>query len=34
VRKAKASAAYASASAYLASGTVLMDEQDWYSQYE
>jgi predicted ATPase/signal transduction histidine kinase len=33
-RKAKASAAYASARAYLASGTVLMDEQDWYSQYE
>jgi predicted ATPase/signal transduction histidine kinase len=33
-RKAKASAAYASARAYLASGTALMDERDWTSQYE
>jgi predicted ATPase/signal transduction histidine kinase len=33
-RKAKASAAYASARAYLASGTALMDERDWSSQYE
>jgi predicted ATPase/signal transduction histidine kinase/CheY-like chemotaxis protein len=33
-RKAKASAAYASARAYLASGMVLLDERDWSSQYE
>jgi predicted ATPase len=33
-RKAKASAAYASARAYLASGMLLLDEQDWNSQYE
>jgi predicted ATPase/signal transduction histidine kinase len=33
-RKAKASAAYASARAYLASGTALMDERDWSRQYE
>ena len=33
-RKANASAAYASARAYLASGTALMDERDWSSQYE
>jgi predicted ATPase/signal transduction histidine kinase len=33
-RKAKASAAYASARAYLASGTALMDERDWSSQYK
>ena len=33
-RKAKASAAYASAGAYLASGMVLLDEGDWSSQYE
>jgi signal transduction histidine kinase/tetratricopeptide (TPR) repeat protein len=33
-RKAKASAAYASARAYLASGTALMDERDWTRQYE
>ena len=33
-RKAKASAAYASARAYLASGTALMDERDWSSQYQ
>src|SRR5271168_5134186 len=33
-RKAKASAAYASARAYLASGTALVDEPDWTSQYE
>jgi predicted ATPase/signal transduction histidine kinase len=32
-RKAKASAAYASARAYLASGTALMDERDWSIQY-
>jgi predicted ATPase/signal transduction histidine kinase len=33
-RKAKASAAYVSARAYLASGMALVDEQDWSSQYE
>ena len=33
-RKAKASAAYASARAYLASGMALVDEQDWSSRYE
>jgi predicted ATPase/signal transduction histidine kinase len=33
-RKAKASAAFASARAYLASGAALMDEGDWSSQYE
>jgi predicted ATPase/signal transduction histidine kinase len=33
-RKAKASAAYESARAYLASGTALMDERDWRHQYE
>ncbi|HKB84314.1 MAG TPA: GAF domain-containing protein, partial [Burkholderiales bacterium] len=33
-RKAKASAAYASACAYLAAGTALLDERDWSSQYE
>jgi predicted ATPase/signal transduction histidine kinase len=33
-RKAKASAAYASARAYLASGTALMDERDWSRHYE
>jgi PAS domain S-box-containing protein len=33
-RKAKASAAYASARAYLASGMVLLDERDWSGQYE
>jgi predicted ATPase/signal transduction histidine kinase len=33
-RKAKASAAYASALAYLATGTALVDERDWTSQYE
>jgi PAS domain S-box-containing protein len=33
-RKAKASAAYASARAYLASGMALVDERDWSSQYE
>jgi PAS domain S-box-containing protein len=33
-RKAKASAAYASASAYLAAGMALLDERDWGSQYE
>jgi PAS domain S-box-containing protein len=33
-QKAKASAAYASARAYLASGTALMDELDWSHQYE
>jgi len=32
-RKAKASAAYSSARAYLASGTALMDERDWSIQY-
>jgi PAS domain S-box-containing protein len=33
-RKAKASAAYASASTYLAAGMALLDERDWGSQYE
>jgi predicted ATPase/signal transduction histidine kinase/GAF domain-containing protein len=33
-RKAKASAAYASARAYLASGTALMDERDWSRHYQ
>jgi serine/threonine protein kinase/tetratricopeptide (TPR) repeat protein len=33
-RKAKASAAYASARAYLASGMELLDERDWSAQYE
>ncbi|HXC78384.1 MAG TPA: hypothetical protein VNU19_15210, partial [Candidatus Acidoferrum sp.] len=33
-RKAKASAAYASARAYLASGMALLDERDWSSRYE
>ncbi len=33
-RKAKASAAYASACAYLASGMVLLDERAWSGQYE
>jgi PAS domain S-box-containing protein len=33
-RKAKASAAYASACAYLAAGMALLDESDWSSQYE
>jgi predicted ATPase/signal transduction histidine kinase len=33
-RKARASAAYASARAYLVSGTALVDERDWSSQYE
>jgi len=33
-RKAKASAAHASARAYFASGTELMDERDWSIQYE
>ena len=33
-RKAKASAAYASACAYLAAGMALLDESDWGSQYE
>jgi predicted ATPase/signal transduction histidine kinase/GAF domain-containing protein len=33
-RKAKASAAYASARAYLASGMALLDERDWRSHYE
>ena len=33
-RKAKASAAYASARAYLAAGMALLDESDWGSQYE
>jgi predicted ATPase/signal transduction histidine kinase len=33
-QKAKASAAYASARAYLALGTALMDERDWRHQYE
>jgi predicted ATPase/signal transduction histidine kinase/GAF domain-containing protein len=32
-RKAKASAAYASARAYLASGMLLLGEQDWSGQY-
>jgi PAS domain S-box-containing protein len=33
-RKAKASAAYASACAYFAAGMALLDERDWSSQYE
>jgi predicted ATPase/signal transduction histidine kinase len=33
-RKAKASAAYASARAYFASGIALLDERDWESQHE
>ncbi|WP_334403521.1 ATP-binding sensor histidine kinase [Bradyrhizobium sp. AZCC 2289] len=33
-RKAKASAAYASARAYLAAGMALLDDRDWGSQYE
>jgi PAS domain S-box-containing protein len=33
-RKAKASAAYASAGAYFSAGTALLDEGDWESQYE
>ena len=33
-RKAKASAAYASARAYFAAGMALLDERDWGSQYE
>jgi PAS domain S-box-containing protein len=33
-RKAKASAAYASARAYCAAGMALLDERDWGSQYE
>ena len=33
-RKAKASAAYASACVYLAAGMALLDESDWGSQYE
>jgi len=33
-RKAKASAAYASASVYLAAGMALLDEHDWDTQYE
>jgi predicted ATPase len=33
-RKAKASAAYASACAHLAAGIALLDERDWDSQYE
>jgi predicted ATPase len=33
-RKAKASAAYASALAYFAAGMALLDESDWSSQYE
>jgi PAS domain S-box-containing protein len=33
-RKAKASAAYASACGYLAAGMALLDERDWISQYE
>ena len=33
-RKAKASAAYVSACAYLAAGMALLDERDWVSQYE
>jgi PAS domain S-box-containing protein len=32
-RKAKASAAYASARAYLAAGMALLDEKDWHSRY-
>ncbi len=33
-RKAKASAAYASALAYFSAGVALLDENDWSSQYE
>jgi PAS domain S-box-containing protein len=33
-RKAKASAAYASARSYFAAGMALLDESDWISQYE
>jgi predicted ATPase/signal transduction histidine kinase len=33
-RRAKASAAYASACVYLAAGMALLDEQDWRSRYE
>jgi predicted ATPase len=33
-RKAKASAAYASAREYFAAGMALLDERDWSSQYE
>jgi PAS domain S-box-containing protein len=33
-RKAKGSAAYASACAYLAAGMALLDDRDWDSQYE
>jgi PAS domain S-box-containing protein len=33
-RKAKASAAYASARAYFSAGMALLDERDWDSQYE
>ena len=33
-RRAKASAAYASACAYLAAGMALLDDSDWGSQYE
>ena len=33
-RKAKASAAYASARAYFSAGMALLDERDWSSQYE
>ena len=33
-RKAKASAAYASACTYLSAGMALLDERDWSSQYE
>src|SRR5712664_1796727 len=33
-RKAKASAAYASACAYFSAGMTLLDERDWGSQYE
>jgi PAS domain S-box-containing protein len=33
-RKAKASAAHASARAYLAAGMALLDEEDWSGQYE
>ena len=33
-RKAKASAAYASARAYFSSGIALLDERDWRGQYE
>jgi predicted ATPase len=33
-RKAKASAAYASARAYFSAGMALLDERDWSKQYE